>query len=533
MAIAIDFGTSNTVVARWNQATQQPETLSLPGLSVRVGQNPPLIPSLAYVEDAAQGQVIVGQAVRDRGLDLSNDSRFFHTFKRGIGTEIQGFLPELDGQKLSFEQVGQWFLQQILQQLQTSEPEISDSLILTVPVDSFETYRHWLGQVCQSLQVNEVRLIDEPTAAALGYGVSEAEVVLAVDFGGGTLDLSLVRLYKGAGSNPKPLGFLLKWGDKSLAEKSTQRPQMAQVLAKVGKNLGGSDIDGWLAEYFAKEQGIPITPLTLRLAERLKIQLSLQTSAQEVFFDDETLDSYELNLDRDRFEAILEKQQFFQTLETSMEQLLQQARRQGLEAADIDAVLLVGGTVQIPTVQAWVQRYFDAEKIRCSKPFEAIAQGALQVSQGVELRDFLYHSYGIRYWDRRYNRHNWHPIIRAGQPYPMQDPVELRLGASVENQPKVELILGELGSDSNATEVYFDGGRLVTRTVAKTQPQVQALNASQGGRTIAQLDPPGHPGSDRIKVLFLVDSDGFLRITVEDLLTHQTLLQDRPVVQLS
>ncbi|HEY9813838.1 MAG TPA: Hsp70 family protein, partial [Candidatus Sericytochromatia bacterium] len=77
MAIAIDFGTSNTVITRWNPVTQQPETLSLPGLSTISGQNPPLIPSLVYVEDAARGEVILGQAVRDRGLDLKTDPRFF------------------------------------------------------------------------------------------------------------------------------------------------------------------------------------------------------------------------------------------------------------------------------------------------------------------------------------------------------------------------------------------------------------------------------------------------------------------------
>ncbi len=66
-----------------------------------------------------------------------------------------------------------------------------------------------------------------------------------------------------------------------------------------------------------------------------------------------------------------------------MSQLLQQARRQGMTVDDIDAVLLVGGTVQIPAIQSWVQQYFEASKIRCEKPFEAIAQGALQLSQGL------------------------------------------------------------------------------------------------------------------------------------------------------
>ncbi|EKQ71139.1 molecular chaperone [Leptolyngbyaceae cyanobacterium JSC-12] len=532
MGIAIDFGTSNTVIARWNRVTQQPETLSLPGITWKTAQNPPLIPSLVYVENASQNHVIVGQAVRDRALDLTNDQRFFRNFKRGIGAQVQGFLPELDGCTIRFEQVGHWFLTNIIQQLKVTDPEVTQSLVFTVPVDSFETYRLWLGQVCQSLQVEQVRMLDEPTAAALGYGLGDRKTLLVVDFGGGTLDLSLVRL-NSSPQTGKPIGFILKWGQKNFAEQSGQTPKVARVLAKAGQNLGGSDIDNWLVDHFAATQGLTASPLTVRLAERLKIQLSLQPQAQEVYFNDETFESYDLQLTRDQFEAILKQHQFFERLDDCMTQVLQQARRQGVEVDDIDAVLLVGGTAQIPAVQTWVQQYFDVSKIRCEKPFEAIAQGALQLSQGVQLKDFLYHSYGIRYWDRRNNCHNWHPIIKAGQPYPMENSVELLLGASLENQPSIELIVGELGTEADQTEVYFDGDRLVTRRIGVSQTQVQPLNDREGSRSIAKLDPPGQPGSDRIRVQFRIDEQRFLRITVEDLLALKTLVEDQPVVQLS
>ncbi|MEG4068378.1 Hsp70 family protein [Microcoleus sp. Pol11C2] len=529
MTIAIDFGTSNTVVARWNQVLQQPETLKLPGLSAISAQNPPLIPSLLYVEDAAQSKVILGQQVRDQGRDLSGDSRFFRNFKRGIGTSVQGFVPELDGQLITFERVGEWYLSQIVNSIRQL-PLPVDSLIFTVPVDSFEAYRHWLGKVSQSLQVEQVRMLDEPTAAALGYGLADRENLLVIDFGGGTLDLSLVRL--DASSDKKPLGFILKWGEKLLAESSSQKTKVARVLAKAGQNLGGSDIDNWLVDYFVKTKGLAKSPITTRLAERLKIQLSLVNQAVEVYFDDENFESYELELDRTRFESILAEHQFFDKLDECMNQVLQQARRQGLEIGDIDAVLLVGGTVQIPAVGRWVQQYFDPAKIRCDKPFEAIAQGALQLSQGLEIKDFLYHSYGIRYWNRRDNCHSWHSLIKSGQSYPMSEPVELVLGASLENQPSIELIIGELGAETGCTEIYFDGDRLITRQLAG-QTSVQPLNDKEGARSIAQLTPPGYPGSDRIKIFFRVDEQRFLRITVEDLLTNETLLEDKPVVQLS
>ncbi|NER81079.1 MAG: Hsp70 family protein [Leptolyngbya sp. SIO1D8] len=532
MTIAIDFGTSNTVITRWNSATQQPETVPLSGLAQQLSNNPPLVPSLVYVKEATTGAVQVGQPVRDQGLDVASDRRFYRNFKRGIGTSIQGFLPELDGQSITFEQIGNWFLTEVIQAIQAQEAGL-DSLIFTVPVDSFEIYRHWLGQTCEALNLEQVRMLDEPTAAALGYGIQQQETVLVVDFGGGTLDFSLVEL--AITDNRKPLGFILRWGSQSLSESSAQKPQRAKVLAKAGENLGGADIDNWLADYFHDQQGMASTALTLRLVERLKIQLSNQSQATESYFDDETLESISLSLDRITFEEILQKNQFFDRLDSCLQQVLQQSRRQGIGVDGIDAVLLVGGTAQIPAVQKWLACYFPKTKIRSDRPFTAVAEGALQVQQGIELSDFLYHSYGVRYWNRRNRRHGWHPLIQTGQPYPMTEPIELILGASTNQQPSIELVLGELGNEEalTNTEVFFEGDRLITRITQKDAIQVQPLNEQGEGRTIARLSPPGAPGSDRIRVLFQVDRDRTLRITVEDMLTGVTLLENQSVVTLS
>ncbi len=532
MIVAIDLGTSNTAIARLAATTKQGELVNLPPFTQQFLQNPPLVPSLLYVEQGATGQVLVGQQVCDRGLDVRNDPRFFRRFKRGIGAAVQGFLPELDGQTITFEQAGTWFLTQILTQLQAQEP--IESLVLTVPVDSFESYRRWLTDVCQELQIPQVRLLDEPTAAALGYASFGTKTVLVVDFGGGTVDFSLVDLQpeeKNAGK--KPLGFILKWGDQLLGDRTTQRVKTAQVLAKAGQNLGGSDLDDWLVDHFVATQNIPKSTLSARLAERLKIRLSTQKTAEEAYFDDETLDSYTLKLNRAEFDAILTERGFFEQLDALMTQVLQQGRSQGVDRDDIGAVLLVGGTTQLPAVRNWIGRYIEREKIRAENPFGAIALGALQLAQGFELKDFLYHSYGIRYWHRRDKRHAWHPIIPAGQPYPTAEPIELLLGASVENQPSVELIIGELGTQTSSTEVYFDGDRLVTRTLDNGEAAVQPLNDRDGARTIATLSPPGIPGRDRLKLLFSVDGQRRLRLTVEDLLTQQILLKDAIVAELS
>ena len=532
MEYAIDFGTSNTVVARID-GNGAIETVNLTGYSSLVADNPPLIPSFVYVQDAVNEQVLIGQEVSDRGLDYPNklgEQRFFKNFKRAIGCNVSMFVPELDGREVEFEMVGEWFLKKIIEQL----PDV-DSLIFTVPVDSFESYRNWLAGVCEKLTVNRVRILDEPTAAALGYGISGGgETLLVVDFGGGTLDLSLVKLaFTQIETNinqPKsPLGFLLKWGDRTIKNTPTsnnQSAQTAKVLAKTGQNLGGIDIDNWIIDYFHQELGLPKNSLVMRLAERIKIALSNTESVTEVYFNDQTFESYDLTLTRSQLNQILEQQQFFANLDKALEHIRQQATRQNIDLSQIDAVLLVGGTSQIPAVKEWTLRHFSIDKMKSNKPFEAIAHGA--ISQGWELKDFLYHSYGVRYWDKRYKKHNWHTIIKSGETYPLPKPIELTFGASGPDQPSIELVIGELGETN--VEVYFEDQRLVSRFLDNKQVAVQILN--EQSKVIAKLDPLGQTGSDRIKVLFQIDEKRTLRITVYDLLIKRNLVEDVAVAML-
>ena len=509
--------------ARWNGATGAAELVKLTNLIQSSSQ--PLIPSLVYVEDAAAEKVIVGQAVRDRGLDLASDPRFFANFKRGIGTEIQGFLPVLDEVKISFELIGEWFLRELITELKNAGESVK-SLVLTVPVDSFEAYRLWLMEVCQSLAIEQISILDEPTAAALGYGVGSQKLVLVVDFGGGTIDLSLVSL------NPNSQGYLLKSGQRMLGQSTVQPKNTAKVIAKAGDSLGGADIDNWLVDYFVATQSIAKSSLTTRLAEKLKIRLSSEFEAKEAYFDDETLETFDFSLDRDRFEQILEQQGFWQKLDNLMENLLQQAQVNQVDRNQIDNLLLVGGSAQIPAVQQWILAYFDEDIVKNQQPFSAISLGALQVAQRVEVQDFIQHSYGIRYWNRRTNRHDWHPIIKQGQSYPMPQPKELVLGASSLNQSSIELILGELSTKTN-TEVFFDGDRLVTRSLETQDPVVKPLNDSESGRSIARLDPPGNPGSDRLKLQFSINTERCLCLSVEDLLTQESLLNNYIVAKLN
>jgi molecular chaperone DnaK (HSP70) len=526
---SLDFGTTNTLLGRWMATATQPETLSLPGLSV---PHLPMIPSLVYVHDAQRGQVSVGHEVIAQGLDNSSDPRFFSNFKRGIGSSVQGFTPILDEEEVTFEQVGRWFLQRVLEKL-TQQENIVEDLVLTVPVNSFEPYRFWLTGIAQSLSASKIQLLDESTAAALGYGLRTENLMLVIDFGGGTLDLTLIQP---AFADDRPVGFLVKWGQKVLGQKD-QRTPIAKVLAKVGLNLGGTDVDRWLADDLAEEQTIRNPQRLQRIAERIKVRLSSEAEAEAIFEGDKDKGDESkttLTYSRQRLEQLLTKQGFFEQLSGAVEQINAQARQRGIEELDLTAVLLVGGTALIPSVQRWVHQKFSTPKIYSDRPFEAVVQGALYLGRGFQqVQDFLYNSYGIRYWDHKQARHNWHPLFKSGTPYPTAKPFELVLGASVSSQPSIELVIGEWGSSNQATEVFFDGTRLVTRKTSSNQQDIRSLNDTEEGRTIARLNPLGYPGKDRIKVQFRVDEQKTLRITVHDLETKKVLLEDTPVVELS
>ncbi|MBF2057862.1 MAG: Hsp70 family protein [Cyanobacterium sp. T60_A2020_053] len=525
MIIALDFGTSNTVIATFNPKTQQEELINLSKFSENITKNIDIIPTLVYVENAKNKDILLGRQAKERELKSGESQRFFSNFKRGIGVNIQGFLPELDGEKISFETVGEWYLSSLIEAL----PEKPKSLIITVPVDSFESYRHWLTTVCQKWAVEQVKIIDEPTAAALGYGLDQDRLVLVVDFGGGTLDFSLVELDLGKSGTAQ--GFILKWGEKILGENSKQKPKVAKVIAKAGISLGGADLDNWIVDYFVREKGLEKSLYLTRLAEQIKIRLSRQKKVQESYQEEEKEAKDRLSLSINEFEQILEQNNFFTRLDDLMADILQQGKNNGIIQDNIDLILLVGGGSQIPALQNWLQQYFPPEKIKSERPYSAIATGALKLEQGMQVKDFLYHSYGIRYWNRRQNCHSWHTIISSGQPYPMKNPIELVLGASMVNQPSIELLIGEMGAENITTEVYFDGDRLVTKQVSSGTNEVQILNSDK--QTIANLNPLGMPGNDRVKVLFKVDESCQLRITVEDLLTNEILIDNSIVAQLS
>jgi molecular chaperone DnaK (HSP70) len=365
-------------------------------------------------------------------------------------------------------------------------------------------------------------LLDESTAAALGYAVTNPEhPTLVIDFGGGTLDISLVRLPR-ARSPQQPASSL-----------------RATVLGKAAAWLGGTDVDQWLLEDFLTTHGASAATCAAdlgrlkHLAERVKIQLSSSQQASFVYFAPEQSRVWSKIYTRDDLDEILDKNNFFLRIQTTLDQVLRQAETHGLTRHDIAHVLLVGGTTLIPAVSRFFRQNFPRDRVHSDKPFEAVAHGALLLGRGFLLDDFLHHGYGIRYWNPQKRRHDYEELFAPGTRYPTSVPASLTLRASRARQKAIELIIGEMETQtSSPAEVVFTQGVLTSLPVTAGTPRVVPLNDGEGAKTIATLEPPGVPGQDRLRVEFRIDDNRQLRLTVQDLLANRILIEDHAVVQL-
>ncbi|MBD2136095.1 Hsp70 family protein [Anabaena sp. FACHB-1237] len=516
--IAIDFGTSNTVISILEADTQQPKSLRFPNLSrVFVGVTPhgerveyPVIPSLMFIKPG--NNIILGEGVRSQRLGLSQSyppERLFKKFKRDLAGDYQPPAIQIDGINYHTVSISELFMQTIWTEIKQQNIEPSH-LIFTVPVGAFERYLDWFRDLGKKLNVPKVSIVDESTAAALGYAIKHpGKLILVVDFGGGTLDLSLV---------------------KTVTNSDANNSLRAEVLAKSEAYIGGEDIDVWIVDDYLRSQ--KLTPEQvgkisyqnlLEIAERLKIQLSKNQSVSESWFDDESFMSYELKITREKLEEILEYRQFLQQLRDALDEVLTFALRKGIAKNDIEQVLLVGGSCLIPAVQQLIISYFGKSKVKLNKPFDAVCHGALAITQITEIDDFLRHSYAIRLWDNFSKSYIYHPIFTKGTKYPCQSSQWLTLQTANNGQTEIRLDIGEVG-DMTQTEIAFDAlGRMTSSTI-QHQESYRSLDTQHQQVCVAKLNPPGAAGFDRISVLFEVDSRRILLATVKDLLTGEMLI---------
>jgi molecular chaperone DnaK (HSP70) len=533
--IAIDFGTSNTIVAMIDPVTQLPRSMKFDRLS-RVLQTADLltadlltadlltadlltadlltaVPTLVSVQP---DRIVIGETVRQQRLGFAQPDRYFSGFKRDLVADYQAPDRVIDGKSYAAETIAEAFLtqlwQQIIQQVQPSQ------VMITLPVGAFERYLDWFRAVTQQLNFPAITWVDESTAAALGYAVDRpGSLCLVVDCGGGTLDLSLVR---------------------TTISPADQTRLKAAVLAKSDAYIGGVDIDTWMVEDYLRRNGIERSTVgaigwqnLLEIAERLKIKLSQELEAKDSWFDDESFIAYELHYTRSQLEAILETQQFFEQFRQAIEEVLAIAADKGVRKTDIDQVLLVGGSSQIPAIQQLLTLYFGAARVKLDKPLKAVAYGALVLTQISKIEDELRHGYAIRLWDPYSRRYSFYPIFAKGIKYPCVMSPPLILQAAIAGQTEIRLDIGELAEIRQAAVDYDAQGRMTT-THLNREAAFRSLNLQNPQICVAHLSPPGQLGVDRVVVEFEVTADRILVVSVQDLLTNQLIVRSQPVAQL-
>jgi molecular chaperone DnaK len=351
--VGIDLGTTNSVIAVIEGT--EPTVISL-------SDGSRLCPSV--VGFSRGGERIVGQLAKRQAL--ANPERTVSSIKRHMGTNHR---VEVDNKQLSPQEISAMILQKLKQDAEAYLGESVDRAVITVPAYFSDAQRQATKDAGTIAGLEVVRIINEPTAAALAYGVNSDDIhnVLVWDLGGGTFDVSILEL-----------------GDGLFEVRSTSGDT----------RLGGDDWDArimdWLAERFQQETKVNVRrdrSAMQRLkeaAEKAKMELSTltQSNVNLPFFS--VGPDGPLHLDLDLTRAQMERlcSDLFDRMVAPTRQALADAK---MRPEDLDRVLLVGGSTRMPAVQELVRKMFGKEPYKGLNPDEAVAMGA--ALQGGVLND--------------------------------------------------------------------------------------------------------------------------------------------------
>lgn len=338
MIIGIDLGTTNSLAAVW----QDGEAKLIPNALGKF-----LTPSVVSVDD--EGMVLVGEAARD--LQLIRPANCAANFKRIMGTSQTIMLGK---QAFRPEELSSLVLRQLKEDAETYLGEPVTEAVISVPAYFSDVQRKATKIAASMAGLTVERLINEPTAAALAYGLHNEEdehQFLVFDLGGGTFDVSILELFD----------------------------NIMEVRASAGDNfLGGEDIVDILIEAFRHQQAFPDTiewrepalQRQLRVeAERVKRALSLRETA--IFSVEIEGVSYQWEIAEADFEQLLAS--FFARIREPLERAIRDAR---LDISQLDQVVLVGGTTRMPLIRKLVAQLFGRLPAMHLNPDEVIAQGA-------------------------------------------------------------------------------------------------------------------------------------------------------------
>jgi molecular chaperone DnaK (HSP70) len=530
--LAVDFGTSNTVLAVWDENQREGVPLHLAQFGRPIayrrgeerGEEISVIPSVIHY--AADGRRWLGTQVQTRGL--YDSERTFRWMKRYIARRSPVKV-RLDGREISHADAGGEFLTAVLAAA-AGELDLGDEEVaFTVPVEAFEHYEDWLTRTAETAAMPRFRLIDEPSAAALGYGapIQPGDVYLIFDFGGGTLDVSVVLI------------------EENAAPTSGRR---CRVLGKAGADVGGATIDGWLYQEILRQNGRGdadeevrrLSRPLLAACERAKEQLSFQTEAAVRVASGSGKAALEGVLTRAQLEELFDAHGAFTRVDQTVRRALNASRERGYDEEHVKAVLLVGGSSLIPSVQKAVQRTFGRERVQLSRPLDAVARGAAAFVAGVDFYDHIQHDYAFRYVDPAKGDYEYRTIVARGTPYPSNEPLaRLTVKASHDGQTQLGIAIFELG-DRRVTaaagmELVFDpqGAARVRPLTPDEEDRQYYFWVNEHNPTFLAAEPPAAQGEPRYEVEFDIDANKRLLVTARDLKNRRVALRRHPVVKLT
>ena len=500
--LAIDLGNTNTVIAFQNQNDLNPVLVEIPNIT----SSPGVIPTAIWFEDSSKIPKIGISALKMK--DNFNSELFFHSnFKRLIGNPNE----KINQTKiLNPAECGEKFFKFLWANI-PQKYEIK-RLVLTAPIDTYKGYREWLVNLCGDISVDEIALVDEPTAASLGINLPFGSKIMTLDIGGSTIDMNIVKIEGGEGKSG-PIAELLKFKGNDVSSISKQKIRCAEIISKTGSKIGGKDIDQWIVDYFIPDNKYAIN---LIKAEEIKCKLSSTAIKYENKYPTKFLTEgnkeKEFYLSKEIFEKIIIENNLIDHLNSLLKELLNEARGKFCTVDDLNVIILVGGGSQIPLIKEWITKKISKIQIMSPPPIEAIATGALAMTPGVKIKDILTKGLSIRLFNRREQKHFWHPIFCKGQTWPTENPFKLILQASKDNQKIFEIIIGETKKEREY-DVIFENG---LPKLSEVQSEEEIIKWDKDPLRI-KLEKKSYTGEDNLKLFFKITEKADLLVKCFDI----------------